>query len=275
MKVVLSRKGFDSANGGILSPIFEDGTMLSFPIPGKDEKKDSIRYDELFCGNICLKKIMDDLKYRGAECCHLDPDLVKERRGKPIQEWIPAFGQVNQSAAYLKNQHVSEGDLFLFFGNFRHIRQNHGKYEYVRRTDKTEDTYLGMPLQVVWGYLQVGGIITDPDEQKKLFWHPHGCDKRIYEEKDNVIFTASRQLSFAPEMPGAGTFLYDKKRVLTMPGKSKATWKYCKAYDTDNIESKRKNSVKGIDEGIYYAGIWQELVLKENQISEEWAKSLF
>lgn len=60
-----------------------------------------------------------------------------------------------------------------------------------------------------------------------------------------------------------------------MPGKPKAIWKYCKAYDTDNIESNRKNSEKDIDEGIYYAGIWQELVLKENQISEEWAKSLF
>lgn len=136
MKVILSRKGFDSANGGILSPIFEDGTMLSFPIPGKDEEKDCIRYDELFCGNICLKRIMDDLKYRGAECCHLDPDLVKERRGKRIQEWIPAFGQVNQSAAYLKNQHISEGDLFFFFGNFRHVEQKNGKYKYVRRKAK-------------------------------------------------------------------------------------------------------------------------------------------
>ncbi len=275
MKVVLSRKGFDSANGGIMSPIFEDGTMVSFPIPSKDVEKDNIRYDELCCDGICMKTILNALGYRGAEHCHLDPDLVKDRRRESIHEWIPAFGQINQSATYLKNQHISEGDLFLFFGNFRHIKQSHGKYEYVRRTTKTEDSYLGMPLQVVWGYLQVGGIITDPDEQKKLFWHPHACDKRIYEEKNNVIFTASKQLSFAPEMPGAGTFLYDKKRVLTMPGKSKTTWKYCKAYDTDNIESNRKNSVKGIDEGIYYAGIWQELVLKENRISEEWARSLF
>ncbi len=37
MKVVLSRKGFDSANGGIPSPIMPDGTMLSLPIPLKDE----------------------------------------------------------------------------------------------------------------------------------------------------------------------------------------------------------------------------------------------
>ncbi|WP_075877792.1 hypothetical protein [Merdibacter massiliensis] len=79
-----------------------------------------------------------------------------------------------------------------------------------------------------------------------------------------MIFTASKQLSLAPEMPGAGTFLYDKKRVLTMPGKSKATWKYCKVYDTDNIESNRKNSVKSIDEGIYYVRIRKEIVLIEN-----------
>ena len=39
MKVVLSRKGFDSANGGIMSPIFEDGTMVSFPIPSKDVRR--------------------------------------------------------------------------------------------------------------------------------------------------------------------------------------------------------------------------------------------
>ena len=37
MKVILSRKGFDSSNGGIVSPIFEDGTMVSFPIPSDDK----------------------------------------------------------------------------------------------------------------------------------------------------------------------------------------------------------------------------------------------
>ena len=36
MKIILSRKGFDSANGGIVSPIFEDGAMISFPIPSND-----------------------------------------------------------------------------------------------------------------------------------------------------------------------------------------------------------------------------------------------
>ena len=44
MKIILSRKGFDSANGGIVSPIFEDGTMVSFPIPSDDEDT----YDSLY-----------------------------------------------------------------------------------------------------------------------------------------------------------------------------------------------------------------------------------
>lgn len=81
-------------------------------------------------------------------------------------------------------------------------------------------------------------------------------------------------------MPGCGIFSYNKKRVLSMPGKTKATWKKRKAYGVYNInkinnrESKRKNSAKDL-EGIYYAGIWQELVLKENLESENWAKSMF
>ena len=36
MKVILSRKGFDSSNGGCPSPILPDGTLLSLPIPSQD-----------------------------------------------------------------------------------------------------------------------------------------------------------------------------------------------------------------------------------------------
>lgn len=35
MKLILSRKGFDSSAGGKPSPIFPDGTMISLPIPDK------------------------------------------------------------------------------------------------------------------------------------------------------------------------------------------------------------------------------------------------
>lgn len=273
MKVILSRKGFDSANGGILSPIFEDGTMLSFPIPSKEYEKDHIRYDELICNGISLDKLLADLGYKGEPCCHLNPDLDIERRIKKISEWKPTFGQINQSASYLINNGVSKGDLFLFFGNFMHVVEVDGKFKYARRTITSSDTYYGRAVQVIWGYLQVGDIITDPELQKQFFWHPHSCRKRITEEKNNLIFTATDRLSFAPDMPGCGVLSYDTNRVLSMPGKPKATWITNAAYGANNIEGNRKNSAKnGI--GVYYAGIWQELVLKDNKISEEWAMKM-
>lgn len=33
MKIILSRKGFDSSYGGYPSPILPDGSLLSIPIP--------------------------------------------------------------------------------------------------------------------------------------------------------------------------------------------------------------------------------------------------
>ena len=45
MKIILSRKGFDSANGGIVSPIMEDGTLVSFPIPADED--DNGNFDDL------------------------------------------------------------------------------------------------------------------------------------------------------------------------------------------------------------------------------------
>ncbi len=285
MKVILSRKGFDSNNGGIVSPIFTDGTMLSFPIPSKNHDKDKIAYNELTCNGVLLNKILADLGYRGDEYCHLDPDLDITRRVEPVEGWKPAFGQINQSASYLINNGIAKGDLFLFFGNFKHVVESNGKYKFASRNKNLEarhleDPYYGREMQAIWGYLQVGEIILDPQEQKKFFWHPHACEERIFEEKNNLIFTSAEHLSFAPDMPGCGIFSYNKKRVLSMPGKAKATWKKEKAYDVDNIhkinnsESKRKNSAKD-SEGIYYAGIWQELVLKENIESVNWAKSMF
>jgi hypothetical protein len=37
MKIILSRKGFDSSYGGYPSPILPDGKMVSLPIPLKDD----------------------------------------------------------------------------------------------------------------------------------------------------------------------------------------------------------------------------------------------
>ena len=66
MKIILSRKGFDSANGGIVSPIFEDGTMVSFPIPSDDEDTyDSLYYNEIQYSQILFRETVKKLKDSG------------------------------------------------------------------------------------------------------------------------------------------------------------------------------------------------------------------
>ena len=128
MKIILSRKGFDSANGGIVSPIFEDGTMVSFPIPSDDEDT----YDSLYYNGIRYSQILRDLRYKGGDHCHLDPDLDLGRRRERIDGWFPAFGQRDAAASYLKNLGVAPGDIFLFFGNFHFVECKNGEYKYSR-----------------------------------------------------------------------------------------------------------------------------------------------
>lgn len=277
MKIILSRKGFDSSNGGKFSPIFSDGSMLSLPIPGKDISADNIDYNDLHFNNTKVSHILKDLGYnadKNSNYCHLDPDLDAKRRLLPIKNWKPAFGQTNQAAGYLKNCKVEPGDLFLFFGNFKHVEYKNNKYSYVKKSSIKNNPYMGNPLQIIWGYMQIGEIITNPSKIKEYYWHPHACNKRLA-EKNNTLFIPAERLSFAPLMPGHGLFNYNEKRVLTNLGASRACWKYNPAYDVDNlVMTNRKNSSK-IQNQIYYAGIWQEIVLKDNSVTNTWAKSIF
>jgi len=266
MKVILSRKGFDSSNGGVVSPIFEDGEMISLPIPSHDKDV----YSELQYKGMPYSGILEDLHYKGGEHCHVDPDLDMGRRAKAIENWVPAFGQIDAAAQYLKNIGIREGDLFLFFGNFHRVEKCDGHYRYVRRTG---DFYRDRDLQVIWGYLQVGEIIDDPAEQEKLWWHPHACEERR-SNRTNVIFKAAERLSLDKSKPGAGLLQFDKKRVLTLEGCNKATWKKNAVYDLDHILSNRRNSACNPEEGIYYAGIWQELGLVESEECTNWAESM-
>lgn len=55
MKIILSRKGFDSSNGGIPSPILPDGTLLSIPIPGKF---DNLSFDDLNYNGVSFSNIL-------------------------------------------------------------------------------------------------------------------------------------------------------------------------------------------------------------------------
>src|SRR5262249_40535555 len=88
MKIILSRKGFDSSAGGCPSPIFEDGTMMSLPIPARDSP---IEY-----ADVALAQLVTDLTrgaITGADRAHLDPDLARSTLPR-ARGWRPLFGQL-------------------------------------------------------------------------------------------------------------------------------------------------------------------------------------
>ena len=59
MKVIISRKGFDSGYGGMPSPILPDGTMLSMPIPSSG---DMVKYKDIFHDGESYADIIRQLK---------------------------------------------------------------------------------------------------------------------------------------------------------------------------------------------------------------------
>lgn len=245
-----------------------DGTMVSFPIPSEI---DNNTFDDFNYKGYSYTDILNDLGYKGnTKHCHADPDLSPKRRNSKITGWFPAFGQIGAAATYLFNQKIEEGDMFLFFGNFHQVQQEDNHFKYVKNSG---DFYKDSDIQVVWGYLQIGEVISEITEQKKVHWHPHSHVDRM-NCKSNIIYKATDRLSFDNSLPGAGVLKYDIKRVLTAYGKTKATWIKNSVYDVNNICANRKNNARNKRTGIYYSGIWQELVLKESSKSMKWARDI-
>lgn len=105
MKIVLSRKGFDSQYGGWASPILPDGRMLTLPIPATNGL---VTYGELSVGDgRSYLDVMRDLRrdrnnrlflYHRSWLpleedmpAHLDPDLVASTIGR-LPGWCGMFG---------------------------------------------------------------------------------------------------------------------------------------------------------------------------------------
>ena len=90
MKIIISRKGTDSAAGGIPAPILPDGRLLSLPIPQKGMKPG---YADLSFDGLKLSRIMSQLGGKGARGgCHLDPDLIPTLKPR-LAGWQPTLVQ--------------------------------------------------------------------------------------------------------------------------------------------------------------------------------------
>lgn len=149
MKIVLSRKGFDSANGGVPSPVF-DGTAVSLPIPARCGPK---RFQDVRWRDGSLGPLVEDLtggRVRAEFRCHLDPDLQAGTLPRQLG-WRPAFGQHRVAQRHLERQGIGPEDLFLYFGLFRAAEQlPGGTWRYVRNA----------PLvHRMFGWLQVSEVV--------------------------------------------------------------------------------------------------------------------
>ena len=266
MKIILSRKGFDSSNGGKPSPIMSDGTLLSMPIPSEGDKD---TYEDLSWNGMTYLDLLKKLNPKGTYChCHIDPDIRENCRTIPIPGWKPAFGQINAAQGVLANAGVEVGDIFLFFGWFRQIEGYKDSFRYARKKDR--DFYGYADLQVIYGYLQVGDILIGKEAMRGYPWHPHSSYSGN-SETSNALYLPSERLSLNPNKKGYGTLSFRKDRVLTMEGKSRATWIPHPFLMPERIYGDRHNSS---DQGLYYAGIWQELVISESPELLDWAKSI-
>lgn len=226
MKIVLSRKGFDSESGGQPSPILPDGTLTSLPIPDFS-RTSSIRYADIRGpGRASLGPIVEDLthgKLSGDHFAHLDPDLRSAAYPRN-PGWRPLFGQAGGDQTHLAKHHVGVGDLFLFFGWFRRVEFVNNTYRFVRNAPD---------LHVIFGWLQIDSILTVGTTRVPRWaeyhhhFHPPSASGNW---SHNTVYVSSPRLllnGVAQGTPGGGIFnMYRDELCLTCPDQPYRTvWK--------------------------------------------------
>lgn len=220
MKIILSRKGFDSSAGGVASPLFADGSLLSLPIP---DQKGTLSYADLCWGEYQLGPLVEALTHGRIDQqqrAHLDPDLYPAICARPAG-WRPLFGQDGAAQSHLTNQGVGVGDLFLFFGWFRSVELSQGQRRFAKNAPD---------LHLLYGWLQVGAVLTGAQvATAPPAWaatHPHCVGGRGMR---NTLYVASDRLTMdglVTTLPGAGYFpAYSEKRCLTAKGKLRTQWR--------------------------------------------------
>lgn len=259
MKIIFSRKGFDSVAGGFASPIFPDGTLFSIPIPSKS---DELTYNNLNFRykNESISSILNDLTSRtinsgkkrqcdytdGEFHCHYDPMPFKSEDFTGI-----AFGQHGKTESHLRNQGIEEGDIFLFYGWFKKVEKIDDRWQYI---NSTRDIHL------IWSYIEVGSINKiDTPKQKAVILkkypfldiHPH---MDISNNAANTIYLSKNHHFFD----------YDEKRCLTdlKVYKGRATWRLPICFNYPDAFTFVKNFQRNnSDVIISYIGYGQEFVL--------------
>lgn len=159
VRIILSRKGFDSAAGGGASPIV-DGRPISLPIPASAHSHTT--YADL--GLADAVQTASRGRFTGQDFCHHDP-MFRD-------DGTCLFGQCSAAQTHLVNQGVGTGDVFVFFGLFRE--------------EATRE-----PHHRIFGYQRIEQIVDlavcsdDERSQYAAFGHPHALGMHA---KNDVIY---------------------------------------------------------------------------------------
>jgi hypothetical protein len=284
--IIFSRKGFDSANGRVASPIFPDGSWCSIPILLPRGRP----LGDCYATAPRLADVVRDLtrgKTHENTLVHLSPDLRSEAAGRK-PGWLPALGQEGAAQRVLANCGVGPGDIFLFFGWFRRVERN-GGWHYVR----------GAPdLHCLFGWLQIGEVLSLAEdvtaEVEKRPWlaaHPH-LDPEFARRSaclGNTVYVATPKLTIDGRRtgsPGGGAFLkWSKELQLTADKRTRSKWRVPKWMQPKgrlplgaHSDGRRWESLPGDRDGVllHSVGRGQEFVLDVGEYPEAvpWLKAL-
>lgn len=203
MKIIFSRKGYDTTNGGFPSPVFPDGTCYSLPIPGKYNDKTYADLEFVYNGDP-IQKICNDLtnfriKINGKtkHCdyfdskfrCHQDPCLIDD---------YFVLGQRGSALGHLVKKQIKQGDIFLFYGLFQKVKKDKGKWIYKEK-----------PFHLIYAALKIEHIIFFPEQDITKYpflkAHPH-FDKNFLKKYPKNGFFFGKNFRF---------FKFLRNRVLT------------------------------------------------------------
>jgi hypothetical protein len=242
-RIILSRKGFDSSAGGKPSVVYKN-RLYSFPIP---EAESNVNYRDLqFIPGTSYMDLFHDLGIKMFTEAHLDPDIRSEiflNKPRP-KDWRGVFGQDDTAQGHLCEEGVTVGDIFLFFGWFKHLdySKKHG-FSY-RREESRPDGF-----HAIWGVLEVGEKYNVETEFNKIpHWakqHAHAMDKqrdrKFYSDK-STLYIASEKSSFGLNKT-FGTFSFNKDLILSA-GKNRSVWNLPDAFKGCKMSYHPKKIIK-------------------------------
>ena len=264
MKIIISRKGFDSQYGGQPSPILPEGTLLSLPIPMPD---DQLTFENLVYKNKTYLQIIQELrpqtKIDQDTTCHLDPDIRKNVIPARPGNWKAIFGQCDAAQGHLKKHAVAAGDLFLFFGWFRQTEEKEGKLQYTPNS---------VGVHIIYGYLQIGQVFTCGEPLPAVAHHHAHASKKYVRKSSNCIYISSDTLSLNDQLSGAGCLRYHPSLVLTKEGYSRSKWQLPSFFNSLKITYHSASSFRAD----YFQSVaqGQEFVIEANGEALAWAQQL-